>query len=227
MKCFELNYRFILVFSFILCTILLLILSDQSNYIDLFVSFLISFIVSAVFYFIVVYIPEKEKSLKPYIAYKTENIIFSLSIIFKTLTKESGYNYNFQKLSKKELNNCCKKIEKPFPKKFAFYTGEVDNIYMGDIGNRLISSWLKASRYCDELLETAFQTDSILSSYLLKIFKNSTMLIMVNDLKSLKHVDNLLPFNNAFSELYIELKNLRDYYCKKYNTDFPNDPWKN
>lgn len=183
-----------------------------------------SFIVSVIFYLIVVYIPEKQKKkdMDPIIEKMCEELISTSSNLIKELIKESGLNYQYKTLTKEELTEVCKKIN-PMIGEYKFYSAEI-GIIKGNLGYSIFINWSRVNRKIDDILLFLPYVDSGLLKEIYTL-QNHFLKDASRDLVN-SNIPNFKSWVPSFYEFYTFIKNLRDYYKIYSKNTFKNDPWK-
>jgi hypothetical protein len=186
----------------------------------------IGFILSVIFYIIVVYFPEnqKKKDISPFINSNCESIIFSSYSLIQEIIILSNLPYSYKNLTKEQLDEACKTVN---PKKHFFkFASNVTEIYDGHFGYKIYNSWSRIVNEIDNTTRYPY-IDSGLLKRLFKLYNNflrytSKDLAIFDKLNN----DSLESWSSTFYEFYLETKDLRDYYILYSGNKFKNDPWK-
>lgn len=186
----------------------------------------IGFILSVIFYIIVVYIPEKQKQkdISPFINKKCESIIFSSYSLIQEIIKLSNLPYNYKSLTQEQLNEICEIIN---PKEHTFkFANNITDIFQHHLGYKISNNWARIINEIDETTRLPY-IDSGLLKRLYKLY-NNFLRYTAKDLEIVDKLNNtsLKPWSSFFYTFYIETKDLRDYYILYSSSDFKNDPWK-
>lgn len=186
----------------------------------------IGFILSVIFYIIVVYFPErqKQKDISPFINNKCESIIFSAYSLIQELIRLSNLPYNYKSLTQEQLNEICKVVN---PKEHIFkFATTIADITQNHLGYKIYNNWARIVNEIDETTRFPY-IDSGLLKRLYKLF-NNFLRYTAKDLAVVEKLNNnsLVSWSPTFYEFYLETKALRDYYVLYSKSDFKNDPWK-
>jgi hypothetical protein len=186
----------------------------------------IGFILSVMFYIIVVYFPEKQKKkdISPFINNKCELIIFSSHALIQEIIRLSKLPYNYKNLTKEQLNEACRAVN---PKEHFFnFASNIAEISQGHFGYKIFNSWARIVNEIDETTRLPY-IDSGLLKRLYKLF-NNFLRYTAKDLAIIDKLDNnsLESWSPTFYDFYLETKDLRDYYILYSGNRFQNDPWK-
>lgn len=186
----------------------------------------IGFMLSVMFYVIVVYLPDrqKQKDIAPFIDSKCESIIFSSYALIQAIIKSSGLPYNYKTLSEEQLLEICKKVN---PKEHTFkFANTLVDITQNHLGYKIFNDWARIVNDIDETARLPY-IDSGLLKRLYKIF-NNFLRYTAKDIAIIDKLNNnsLESWAPTFYAFYLETKDLRDYYILYSGKDFKNDPWK-
>lgn len=186
----------------------------------------IGFILSVIFYIIVVYFPEKrmQKDISPFINSKCESIIFKSYSLIQEIIKLSNLPYSYKDLTQEQLNDACKAVN---PKEHLFkFHNNIADIFENHFGYKIYNNWARIVNEIDET--TRFpHIDSGLLKRLYDLF-NNFLRYTAKDLAVIDRLNNnsLESWSTTFYEFYLETKALRDYYIMYSGNEFKNDPWK-
>ncbi|MBS1548443.1 MAG: hypothetical protein JSS94_01075 [Bacteroidetes bacterium] len=186
----------------------------------------IGFLLSEIFYIIVVYFPEKQKKkdISPFINSKCESIIFSSYSLIQEIIRLSNLTYNYKNLTSEQLNEACKIVN---PKEHIFkFASNIADITEGHFGFKIYNSWARIINEIDETTRYPY-IDSGLLKRLYKLF-NNFLRYTAKDLAVIDRLNNdsLESWSSTFYDFYLETKDLRDYYILYSGKEFKNDPWK-
>ncbi|MFZ4741694.1 MAG: hypothetical protein ACOYLE_11075 [Bacteroidales bacterium] len=187
----------------------------------------IGFLVSVIFYLIVVYSPDKQKQndIEPFISTKCESLILSSNRLINEIIKKSNTDCDIKTITKLEFHEICKKVNPKIVKyKFAHNLNER---FEGNMGYKIYHDWEKLIVDMDELLRLLPYIDSGLLKRIYKIYNNPLRFVS----KDLAHIDkfvtdSLEPWFDTFYSFHLASKDLRDYYVLYFKKDIANDPWK-
>ncbi len=214
---------FIVLVTLTLVAIVVIFISDKTT---IAYSLGTNYLVSAIFYFIVVYLPEKrkQKDVSPYIFDKIENLIFSMYAVNSNIINTSGKGYSFKTLKEDELTEACKAINPKEHKSF-FHNG-ITNIFEHHFGYKCYNDWSRIISSIEELFRFLPYMDTGLVYYLNQI-RQCPLGITISSLKDFQEFknENMEVYAKDFYQLYILTKNLRDYYVIEFKKEFRNDPW--
>jgi hypothetical protein len=106
----------------------------------------IGFIVSVIFYLIVVYIPErqKKKDVEPFINLKCEAIIFSSYALIAEIIRKSELDYQYKTLTLEQLKETCRKVN-PKEHIYNFRNGS-GNYNQNHMGYEIFNSWNRITK---------------------------------------------------------------------------------
>lgn len=187
----------------------------------------IGYIVSAIFYFVVVYLPEKQKrkDIDPFIRNKCESIIFGSYALFQEIIKSSKLDYEYQTLTEEEFLEMCKVVN-PKENKHLFHDG-FNNNFEQHLGYSLYNHWSRISAEIDETLRFLLYIDSGIIKRLNNI-NGHYIKYTIKGLSAVEKIGNtsLEAWSMTFYEFYILSKEFRDYYILYSKSKFNNDPWK-
>ena len=186
----------------------------------------IGFILSVIFYIIVVYFPDKQKQkdISPFINNKCESIIFSSYSLLQVIIKLSNLPYNYRTLTQEQLNEICKAVN---PKDHTFkFANNIADITQNHLGYKISNNWARIVNDIDETARMPY-IDSGLLKRLYNLY-NNFLRYTAKDLAVVDKLNNksLEPWSSTFYNFYVETKDLRDYYILYSGSDFKNDPWK-
>ena len=186
----------------------------------------IGFILSVIFYVVVVYFPErqKKKDISPFINSKCESIIFSSYSLIQEIIRLSNLPYNYKILTKEQLSEACKAVN---PKEHFFkFANNIADISQGHFGYKIYNSWARIVNEIDETTRYPY-IDSGLLKRLYKLY-NNFLRYTAKDLAVIDRLNNnsLESWSSTFYDFYLETKDLRDYYILYSGNEFKNDPWK-
>ncbi len=187
----------------------------------------IGYIVSVIFYLIVVYIPEKKKQndIKPYINSKCEEIIFYCYALLHEIISKSNNLYDYKTLTKEQLVEMCTVVN---PKEHLYNFGEgVGIITQRNLGYKIFNDWTRISKEIEEIFRLLPFIDTGLIQRLNSIYTNF-LRFTIRDLAEIGKLknENLGAWSETFYKFYLESKDLRDYYVTYSGRTFENDPWK-
>ncbi len=187
----------------------------------------IGFLISVIFYIIVVYIPEnrKKKDIEPFINNKCESIIWGSYSMFSEIIRKSNLQYDFKDLTQTQFDEVCEKVN---PKEHRYkFANTIANITENHLGFKIFNSW---ARIISEIDETIRLLPNIDSGLLKRIYAlhNNFMRYTAKDLIEIEKLQNedLTAWSSTLYSFYIETKELRDYYLLYSKSEFKNDPWK-
>ncbi|WP_134355646.1 hypothetical protein [Flavobacterium psychrophilum] len=187
----------------------------------------IGFLISVIFYLLVVYLPEKQKKkdIEPFINSKCEGIIFSSYALIQEIISKSNTEYQYKTLTQQQLIEICKNVN-PKEHFYHFHNGP-SNTFQNHLGYMINNSWLRIIKEVDEIMRLLPYIDSGLLRRIYKL-SNNFLKYTANDLSVIEKLknDNLESWSPTFYDLYIETKELRDYYILYTKRSFINDPWK-
>jgi len=186
----------------------------------------IGFILSVIFYVIVVYFPErqKKKDISPFINNKCESIIFSSYSLIQEIIRLSNLPYNYKNLTKEQLDEVCEAVN---PKEHSFkFANNIADIFESHFGYKIYNNWARIVNEIDETTRYPY-IDSGLLKRLYKLF-NNFLRYTAKDLSVIDKLNNnsLKSWSSTFYDFYLETKELRDYYILYSGNEFKNDPWK-
>ena len=186
----------------------------------------ISYLSSVIFYFIVIFLPErrKRKDIEPYINSKVEGLIFSLSALNHSIITTAGKEYNFKTLTKEELAFACANIN-PKENKSSFHNNGL--VFEHHFGYKCFNDWCRITSTIEDIFRFLPYIDTGLVFYFNKI-KTSKLRVMIEALKGCENFSNtdMSDCADCFFEIYQLNKLLRDYYVSEHKHKFINDPWK-
>lgn len=186
----------------------------------------IGYLVSALFYLIVVILPEKQKrrDIDPHVNAKVEELIFSLASLNREVIRISGKGYDYKNLSREQISDCCGVVD-PREHKSKFHNG-VKNIFEANFGYKCFNNWKRIESHIEEIFRFFLYIDTELISHLNKI-RLSTMRLSVETLRDCDAFKNsdMAAYATDFYEVFVLTKNLRDYYVAERRAVFKNDPW--
>lgn len=187
----------------------------------------IGFIISLIFYLIVVYIPEKQKrkDVEKVINSKCEDVIFSSYSLINEIIKKSRLDYNYKTLKKSEMTDICNAVN-PLEHKYKF-ANRIDSIYESHLGYKIANDWKRIATTIDEILIYIPLIDTGLLNRLYKIHEHFLKHVSKDlEISDRIHINSLGPLSDTFYDFFVYTKNLRDYYHLYSKKDFVNDPWK-
>lgn len=187
----------------------------------------IGFLISVIFYLIVVYLPEKRKrkDIEPFINKKCESLIWSSYVLINEILKKSNTPYEYKTLTESQFREVCKNVN---PKAHTYkFAKTIDNITQNNLGFKIYNDW---ARIINEIEETIRLLPNIDSGILKRIFSlyNNSLRYMAKDLLVIDKLQNedLSSWSEPLLNFYKETRELRDYYVLYSNNKFNNDPWK-
>jgi hypothetical protein len=187
----------------------------------------IGYLVSAIFYFIVVFLPDrrKNKDVEPYINSKVEEVIFSLYALNRDIITTAGKNYCFKTLKKEELIDACSLVN-PKENKSLFHNGP-NSVFEQHFGYKCFNTWSRITSNIDEAFRFLPYIDTELVFYFNEI-RSSNLRFSVSNLKDCEACENtnIAVHADEFYKVYLLTKSLRDYYVSEHKKEFRNDPWK-
>lgn len=187
----------------------------------------IGFIISLIFYLIVVYIPEKQKrkDVEKVINSKCENVIFSSYLLINEIIKNSRLDCNYKTLNKSEMIDICNAVN-PLDHKYKF-AHRLDSIYESHFGYKIANDWKRIVSTIDEILIYIPLIDTGLLNRLYTIHEHFLKHVSKDlEISDKVQINSLGSLSDTFYDFYVHTKNLRDYYHLYSKSDFANDPWK-
>lgn len=187
----------------------------------------IGFFVSAIFYIVVVFLPDrqKKKDMEPFLRSKCENVIFLTYAFFNEIIPKSGLDYKYQTLTKEQLLEICKRVN---PKGYKrLFSDGYNNISEQNLGYSLHNTWSKIQKDIDDTFRfLPFMDTGIIKK--MNSIRNNFIQYMIRDLLIIDKLTNtdLEAWSETFYGLYIDSKDFRDYYVQYSKSKFENDPWK-
>ncbi|RXQ96292.1 hypothetical protein EO244_05525 [Ancylomarina salipaludis] len=186
----------------------------------------LGFVVSLIFYLIVVYIPNKrkEKDVDPYVKIQCESIIFSSSVIIKDIISKSDSGHDFKNLTIEQFKEICEKVN-PLDHITKFHNG-IGNYFDQHLGYKINNNWIRIEEEVDNLLKLLPHIDTGILNRIYDL-KNCTFRIFAKDLSQVEKFknDNLNAWSEPLFEIYTLSKELREYSSLYFKTDLKNDPW--
>lgn len=184
----------------------------------------IGYIVSTIFYFIVVYLPErrKKKDLAPHVGEKIENIISRVNSLIAGIVKESGEILEVTSISKIQMKESCLKVNPKTMPPQQFHNGGVD-MFTNHFGYSCFNHWQFVLSNIDEVMRFLPFVDTGIIAILNRI-KGASLNIdigMLKDFDRLKNED-LEPWANSFHEAMSLSQELAAYYGKHVNKSYKN-----
>ena len=150
----------------------------------------LGYIVSAVFYVVVVYLPDRKKrrDIRPYIDIKLQNISARLQGLISNTVKYSRLSYDPGKITKEEFQEVCRAVN---PKEVSrkFHTADL-GIFSHHHGFACWNDWMIAMRDVDEILRHMPYVDTRLVAVLNEL-KSCYLVYCINDLKNVEKLGNL------------------------------------
>lgn len=187
----------------------------------------IGFLISVIFYIIVVYIPDrrKRKDIEPFINDKCESIIFSSYGLISEVIRKSNLPYQYKTLTPEQFNEICKAVN-PKEHIYNFHNG-FSNITQNHLGYKIFNSWTRIINEIDDLIRLLPYIDSGLLKRIYKLYNNFLKYSAKNiaEIEKIKN-ENLEAWSPTLYSFYLETKELRDYYRLYSKNEFKNDPLK-
>ncbi|BAX81469.1 hypothetical protein [Labilibaculum antarcticum] len=186
----------------------------------------LGFLVSLIFYLIVVYIPakRKEKDVNPYVKIQCESIIFTSYAIIDDIISKSDSGYDFKNLTNEQFKEICENVN-PIEHISKFHN-DIGKYFDHHLGYKIYNRWIRIEEEMNNLLKLLPHIDT---GILKKIYnlKNCTFRILAKDLSQVEKFqnDNLNTWSEHLYEVYTLTKDLRDYSSLYFKTDLKNDPW--
>lgn len=178
----------------------------------------IGFLVSFIFYVIVVFLPEKKKKkdLAPEIERNIEIVISRINSIVRDIHRNSGNSFDITNFTKEDFRIACMKIN---PKNIkSNFHGQNMEIFEDDFGYKCFNNWNIALGKIDEIMRYLPFIDTELVKKLNEI-RNSEFSLTYNELKNIKKMrnDDLEPWALAIYETYQKSNHLNVFIRKKRN----------
>ncbi len=198
-----------------------------SNGNDFFWDISIGFLISVIFYVIVVYIPERRKKMdiEPFINNKSELIIWGSYSMINEIIQKSNLKYDFKNLTQTQFDEICRKVN---PKAHSYkFANQITNTFENHLGFKIYNSWARIINDIDETIRLLPNIDSGLLKRIYALY-NNFLRYTAKDLKEFEKLKNedLSSWSSTIFSFYIETKELRDYYVLYSKSEFKNDPWK-
>jgi len=186
----------------------------------------IGFLISVIFYIIVVYIPEnrKRKDIEPLIKNKCESIIWASYGLINEIINKSNLSYSFKTLTEEQFAEICREVN---PKAHIYkFANTIDNITQNHLGYKIYNNWARIINEIDETIRLLPNIDSGLLKRIYSLYNHSLRytakdLIVIDKLQN----ENLSSWSSILYSFYLETKELRDYYKLHSKSEFKNDPW--
>jgi hypothetical protein len=186
----------------------------------------IGFLISVIFYLLVVYLPEnqKKKDIEPFINNKCEEIIFHSYGLIQEIISKSKTEYQYKTLTQQQLIEICKNVN-PKVHFYQFQNGP-SYAFLNHLGYMISISWKRIIVEIDEIMRLLPYVDSGLLRRIYKLSNNFLKYTSKNlaAFEALNN-DNLEPWSSVLYDFYMETKELRDYYILYTKRSFINDPW--
>ena len=187
----------------------------------------IGYLVSVIFYVIVVYLPEKQKQndLRHLIDSRCETIIGTSHEIINSIIIRSGLPYNYRELTNEQLHEMCKLVN---PKESAGIWKVGINAYKQlHFGFSIFDKWSRIVKEVDEVFRFMPYVETGLVKKLY-VINEHYIKYMVRDLSVFDAFSNtdLEAWADTFYDYYMVSKDFRDYYVQYSKSKFENDPWK-
>lgn len=186
----------------------------------------IGFVVSSIFYFVVVYLPDRRKRalVDPYIFERVEEVIGRIHGLVREILLTAGQPNNNANFTNDNIIDACRKIN---PKEHIsrFHNGPA-HIFESHFGYKCFNHWMHAISTIDDAFKFLPYLDAEIVHHFNRIRKCNFNLGVIN-LRDLDHLGNtnMEPWAQSICEAYQMTKQLRDYYVFSCNRKFPGDPW--
>jgi len=177
------------------------------------------------FYFIVVYIPEKQKinDIKPHTNKEIEGIISRIRSIIDDIINHSGEKIKLDEITEEKLKEMCEKID-PVKITLDFYDSKTNRSHFsGHLGVHFNNHWCKILIHINEILMYQF----VLDHGLIRILNKIKTCSLTYEISSLRYIEtskskNMKSWSNGFYNLLNLGRELSLYYQKNINEEFKN-----
>jgi len=187
----------------------------------------VGYLVSVIFYVIVVYLPEKQrkKDVELFINSKCESLIFSSYALIAEIIKKSNLQYDYKDITENEFLEVCKAVN---PKEHQYnFANNITSQFQNHLGYKIYNDWTRIIKEIDEILRLLPFINTGLLKKIYAIY-NNFLNYLVKDLAVVEKLNNdsLESWSSTLYSLYLSTKDLRNYYRLYSKTEFTNDPWK-
>jgi len=186
----------------------------------------IGFLVSVIFYFIVVYIPQrqKQKDTKIFIESKCICMIYISYELINSIVKKSKLDYAYKTLTKDQFLEICKLVN---PKESRFDSPTILDYKLENSGYNIYNNWILTVKEIEEILKFLPYIDSGLLKRIYILY-NCSLGHFVKDLAYTQNMlnTNLEAWSSMLFDFYLKSKDLRDYFKLYSKNEFESDPWK-
>ena len=179
------------------------------------------FVVSAIFYIIVVYLPEKQKQsdVAPQIDEYVSTVISRTWCLVSEILRHSNHNGSINDITKDQFKIACKSVN-PLAIKQQFHNG-ANTIYTAHFGHSLYNDWNFIVKNVEKTMHFLPYVDTGLVKRLNEI-RSSNLRLMIGSINEIEKIQNrdLEVWSENIFEVFELGNKLEQYYVKNINKKF-------
>jgi hypothetical protein len=178
-------------------------------------------LVSAIFYFIVVYLPEakKRKDIQPHLERHISGVLTRAWSLVPETVKHSKENFYVDSLTKDQFEISCKKVN-PKSIQIRFHSNEEGN-FEDHYGMSCFNHWSFIENHINEIMRFLPYVDTQLVKILNEI-RNSNLSITISELRNIQRYNNstMEPWAECIYHVYDLARRLEKQYISIANKSY-------
>lgn len=179
------------------------------------------FVVSAIFYIMVVYFPEKQKEsdIAPQIDEYVSTVISRCWCLVSEILRHSNHEVNINEINKEQFKSACEAV-KPLEIKQQFHGGG-NTIYTAHFGHSLYNHWDFIVKNIEKTMHFLPYVDTGLVKLLNEI-RSSNLRLSIGSVNEIEKIQNrdIGVWSESIFEVFELGNKLEKYYVKNINKKF-------